>query len=148
MGHLYRSKFNEMPSTSHKTQPTFTDLELLQRTTNFPCNLVAPSKLQVQVGWHEISLILRTQFCCILWICYMALPTWCMRGYNTFWYKGKKARTMLKKFTNTQNLVSWVCAPVVLYYHEFYIVLHQDIQFRFFPDLPSGRSLSVVELRP
>jgi len=60
----------------------------------------------------------------------------------------EKSRDYAEKFTTAQNLVSWVCALVVLYFHEFYIVLHQDMQFRFFLDLPSGRSSSVVEPRP
>jgi hypothetical protein len=42
--------------------------------------------------------------------------------------------------TTAQNLVSWICASIALYFHKFYIVLHQDMQFRFFPDLPKWQS--------
>jgi hypothetical protein len=54
----------------------------------------------------------------------------------------EKSTDYAENITTAQNLVSWVCAPLVLYFHKFYIVLHQDIQFRFFPDLPKWQSLT------
>jgi hypothetical protein len=52
----------------------------------------------------------------------------------------EKSRDYAENITAAQNLVAWVCAPLVLYLHKFYIVLHQDTQFRFFPDLPKWQS--------
>jgi hypothetical protein len=46
----------------------------------------------------------------------------------------EKSTDYAENITTAQNLVSWVCAPLVL--------LHQDIQFRFFPDLPKWQSLT------
>jgi len=53
----------------------------------------------------------------------------------------EKIRDYTENITTAQNLVSWVCAPIVLYFLKFYIVLHQDIKFRFFWDLPKWHSL-------
>ena len=53
----------------------------------------------------------------------------------------EKSRDYAENITTAQNLVSWVCAPLVLYFHKFHIVPHQDIQFRFFLDLPKWQSL-------
>jgi len=53
----------------------------------------------------------------------------------------EKSGDYAENITTAQNLVSWVCAPIVLYFHKVYIVLHQDTQFRFFPDLPKWQSL-------
>jgi hypothetical protein len=146
-GTSVQKQINERPSISHKTQPTFIDLEqLLQEDYKFSMNLRSPLQTLGArwVTWDKFD-IGDSQFCCILWICIWHF-LFDARGYNTFWYKGKKQGLCWKHYYCTKFSLLALCIHCLVF-PKFYIVLHQDMQFRFFPDLPKWQSLKCVELR-